>query len=246
MQNSKSSANEGPEHHTARWTRNGAVFNGVLAVTNIIVATLIAGQLYFLKRQVQDASAAAEAASKQADQSILISKQSLEEAQTSNRAQLRPWVSALVVENHNLVSDDLSTWEMSVKFENVGKTPAMNVDLYGALELHEFPLKSTTKINIVDATLDEPDMTNRVMLPGAVTNSSIGFRRGEVPKNMNGLRDSKLAVYAVGHVTYLDDAKRRHCTQYCVVYSYQAVTNHRAAPSNSLEGRLCDYLQNAD
>lgn len=193
---------EGPEHHTARWTRNGAIFNGMLAITNVVVAILIAGQLYFLKRQVQDASTIADTASKQGEQSIYIAKKSLEESQSSNRSQLRPWLSADVAKNFNLLSDDISAWKMSVVFENVGRTPATKMDLYGALELHEFPLSSSTRIALLDPSMDAGS-SNKVLLPGAKTTAPIGFRSGEAPKSFSKFKDGKLAVFAVGHVSYL-------------------------------------------
>ena len=144
MKGSKQS--ESPEPLTARWTRYGAIFNGILAVTNVAVAMLVAGQLYFLKRQVEDANASTQAVTNQTQQSIDIARHSLAETQNANQAQLRPWVSADVIEQTNLVSDDLSTWTMVVQYENVGKTPALNFDPYGALEVHEYPLASATPV----------------------------------------------------------------------------------------------------
>lgn len=172
-------------------------------------------------------------------------KASVNEAGATNKAQLRPWLIADIEHWNNLNSNDFAEWTVEVTYRNVGKTPALDVKMYGAFEIHEYPLVSPTHIDLLDSSLDDPSAHTRlVILPGAEKHATVQFRPDEVPKNLHKLKDGKHRLYALGHIKYFDIYGDSHHTEYCVAYSYEAIMVART--TRSLNGNVCEDFQNAD
>lgn len=226
------------------WEKFDVIFNGVLMAANVVIAAVVLYQLLILKDQLAWSVRSTEQAEDLTRQTITTAQDALAEARKVDQAQLRPWISALLKEN-NLKLKNPAEWIMKVYYRNVGKTPARDVDMYGVFELHEHPLLSSTQIDLLDPSKDDPDTrTHLAILPGGETYGRITFRPGEAPKSLSTFGNSWL--YALGHVRYFDADGKQHYTQYCAAYSVDSIKALEADKIDSLEGDLCEGYQNAD
>jgi hypothetical protein len=236
---------ESPDQITARWTKHAAIFNGFLAITNIVVAVFVGFQLYYLREQVQDGRSIAAATQAQAQASIDIATDALKETKAYNNAEMRPWLTTEINDGY-FKSDDPSNWSVTVEFKNIGKTPALKTTIYGALQIHEFPLSDTTRIEYLDPNADNDKIGYGTLLPTAHSKGELTFARNEIPKNLSRLKSSSVRLYAVGHLRYYDATGERHVTPFCTSFPLDAINAIRTSDTNDITSLRCENAISAD
>jgi hypothetical protein len=240
------------------------IANIVIAVANVVIACFVGWQLIILQGQLEEmkgssgqlndaisaareSAFAAKALVREAALSAAAAKQSVEEAVASNKAQIRARLK-VVPGAWNFSSSDISKWQMVVRYENVGKTPARAFQSYGGLQVLEFPLPPTAHLENLDPSTNPTDnQARQVILPGDDRDIDNFFAAGdglEGFKTLSKLKGSYYRIYVLGHATYRDIYDEQHYTRFCSSYSYEAIT--KALAGQGLRGERCTQYDDAD
>ena len=220
------------------WTKGSAVFNGIIALANVCVATLI----YFQLQEMKSSSVQMDKAIGAAEKSASAAEASALEARLSNQMQLRPIVSAKFG-TYSIDVDDLSKWYVKVNYTNIGKAAALSAVSYGALAIYPFPLPDGFTDGNLDYEMDNERSPGYIIMPGET--STVDLKFGPTP-NINAIKKSNVRFYAMGHIRYLDANGGVHHTSYCASYSWEAVLALRTGKAAALAGLNCEGLQKAD
>lgn len=200
-----------------RWARAGAVFNGIIALANVIVATLI----YFQLREMESSSLQMDKAISAAEKSAAAAQESAVQSRLNNQLQLRPLVEASV-DSLTLNRKDFSKSLAIIRYKNIGRLPSIDTNFVGAIKILPYPVPPGFTDPNLDVNAGDPDRGDHMtLLPGQETKADVFFI--DSPADLDMLTNGKFRLFALGHVRYHDSEGQRHQTSYCVSYSYDAL-----------------------
>jgi hypothetical protein len=101
-----------------------------------------------------------------------------------------------------------------IQIKNVGQTPAYDVSHWGGISVREFPLKSKlpTRGNSGGAE------SQIIMGAGVPSTKMLTLPHRLTEEEVNGLRNSTIAIFVYGDVLYTDIFKKRRFTRYRFMY----------------------------
>lgn len=222
-----------------RSARAGAIFNGVIALANVAVATLI----YFQLREMQSSSLQMDKAISAAEKSAAAAQESAIQSRLNNQLQLRPIVEASV-DALSLNRKDFSKSLAIIRYKNIGRLSSVDTNFIGAIKILQYPAPPGFSDPNLDVNSDDPERGDHMtLLPGQETKADIFFIDSATDLDM--LKNGKFRLFALGHVRYHDSDGQRHQTPYCVSYSYDALLAVLKG-STEITGDNCPRVLKAD
>lgn len=124
-----------------------------------------------------------------------------------------------------------------ITIKNAGQTPAYDLVHWGSISIREYPLKSKMK------EMPRPAVLFRSVLgPSIPEVKTVRLPEPLLREQIQGLRESTLAIYCHGEIHYRDGFKKKRVTCYRVMYC--AITGIEIGVSTDLT--LCEEGNTAD
>ena len=124
-----------------------------------------------------------------------------------------------------------------ITIKNTGQTPAYDVVHWGNMKIREFPLASELPV-----MPPPPGRFWSVLGPSIAEVKTLRIKAPLTEVEIQGLRDSSMAIYCHGEIHYRDAFKKVHVTHYRVMYC--AVTGIEIGTSEDLS--ICESGNEAD
>jgi hypothetical protein len=126
---------------------------------------------------------------------------------------------------------------VQITIKNTGQTPAYDLVHWGEMLIQEFPLKSSL------LTMPQPAKLFRSVLgPSVPEVKTLRLPQPLSDEQIQGLRESRMAIYCHGEIHYRDAFNKRRVSHYRVMYC--AVTGIEIGLSTDLT--LCEEGNEAD